>query len=486
MAEERDGGDQSMEDILASIRRIISEDGTEAGSLDPLGKGDAPLADAKEPALPVAGIGSVAGVSEPQSGISGAEGRHGHDDLADIVEGGPDPLAAAGIVASEALGSTPERKADLPPIDAARAALERVAGAGTEESARLIRTPSLTERLSLRERMASLDFKSNRVGGQAQSEIEPVARRETSALEPQPSGEVSASAEVKAPEAGGSGSTGRSAPKESSTTSASEGVGERSGGDVTLGAVRKPLGAALEPVSGKQVGHGGPEAGLVKPDGEWASAAGAAQVVAVKDGEVIGIAPSDFKGAGSGHESAGGTPQSGARSEAKGPLAEKAGDKPLGARPTGALSVEPANRAGDAQIANKSAGEVKEERAGAAATVAAVASPPDEKKLAIPSSNAVGVAALNEAGRRREETREPPREVVEAARDALDGDSKDEGKTEEARPASGSRSLEEVVRDALQPVLKSWLDENLPKLIEKQLREEVGRALGKMKRNAGG
>ena len=81
MAEERDGGDQSMEDILASIRRIISEDGTEAGSLNPHGKGDAPLADAKEPALPVAGIGSVAGVSEPQPGTSGAEGRHGHDDV---------------------------------------------------------------------------------------------------------------------------------------------------------------------------------------------------------------------------------------------------------------------------------------------------------------------------------------------------------------------------------------------------------------------
>jgi cell pole-organizing protein PopZ len=426
---------------------------------------------------------------EPQAEASGSEGRHGHDDLADIVEGGPDPLAAAGVVASEALGSTPERKAELPPIDAARAALERVAGAGTEESARLIRTPSLTERLSLRERMASLDFKSNRVGGQAQSEVEPVARREAVALEPQPSGDVSASAEVKAPEAGGPGSTGPAAPKESTTKSASEGVGERSGGDVTLGAVRKPLGAVLEPAPGKQAAPGAREAGLVKPDGERSSAAGAAQVVAVKDGEVIGIAPSDFKGAGSGHEPAGGTPQSGTRSEGKEPLAEKAGDKPLGARPAGALSVKPVNRAGDAPEAGKSAVGIKEERGGAAATiapVAPVASPPEEKKPAIPSSNAVGVAALNEAGRRREETREPPRELVEAARDALHGDSKDEGKTEEARPASGSPSLEDVVRDALQPVLKKWLDENMPKLIEKQLREEVGRALGKMKRNAGG
>ena len=96
MAEERDGGDQSMEDILASIRRIISEDGTEVGSLNPHGKGDAPLADAKEPLSPVASVGSVSGVSEPQSGASGSDGRHGHDDLADIVEGGSDPLAAAG------------------------------------------------------------------------------------------------------------------------------------------------------------------------------------------------------------------------------------------------------------------------------------------------------------------------------------------------------------------------------------------------------
>ena len=202
-----------------------------------------------------------------------------------------------------------------------------------------------------------------------------------------------------------------------------------------MGGVRKPLGAVLESAPGKQAAPGALEAGLVKPDGERASAAGAAQVVAVKDGEVVGIAPSDFKGAGSGHEPAGGTPQSGTRSEAKGPLAEKAGDTPLGARPAGALSVKPVNRAGDAQEAGKSAVGIKEERGGAAARVAPVASPSDEKKPAIPSSNAVGVAALNEAGRRREETPDPPRELVEAARDALHGDSKDEGKAEEARPA---------------------------------------------------
>jgi cell pole-organizing protein PopZ len=334
--------------------------------------------------------------------------------------------------------------------------------------------------------MASLDFKNNRMGASAQSDVEPVTRRDVAA-EPKPTVEAASPVEaLKTEVAERPTSTGPATPTEGATASASEGVGKLKGGDVTLGAVRKPLGAGLEPLPGQKVGPESRESGRVKPEGGRSSAAGAAQVVAGNDGEVIGVTPSDFKGGGSGQDRPGGTSQSGERTEAKGPLSEEAADKSLGVRAAGALSLEPANRALDAQKANKSAAEVNEERAGAAATVAPLASPPDEKKLAIPSSNAVGVAALNEAGRRREETREPLSELVEAARDALHGDSKDEGKTQEARPASGSLSLEDVVRDALQPVLKSWLDENLPKLIEKQLREEVGRALGKMKRNAGG
>lgn len=37
------------------------------------------------------------------------------------------------------------------------------------------------------------------------------------------------------------------------------------------------------------------------------------------------------------------------------------------------------------------------------------------------------------------------------------------------------QTLEELVRDLLRPMLKSWLDENLPQLVERIVREEIGR-----------
>ena len=112
--------------------------------------------------------------------------------------------------------------------------------------------------------------------------------------------------------------------------------------------------------------------------------------------------------------------------------------------------------------------------------------PRDEKAKAIPSSNAVGVAALNEAGRRRDDVLEPSSGLVEVARDALHGDNSDARGADVVRGADTSPSLEEVVRDALQPVLRKWLDDNLPKLIEKQLRDEVECAVAKAKRDAAG
>jgi cell pole-organizing protein PopZ len=38
-----------------------------------------------------------------------------------------------------------------------------------------------------------------------------------------------------------------------------------------------------------------------------------------------------------------------------------------------------------------------------------------------------------------------------------------------------SRTLEEVVAETLQPMLKSWLDDNLPGLVERMVREEIER-----------
>ena len=38
-----------------------------------------------------------------------------------------------------------------------------------------------------------------------------------------------------------------------------------------------------------------------------------------------------------------------------------------------------------------------------------------------------------------------------------------------------ARTLEEVVADTLQPMLKSWLDDNLPSLVERMVKEEIER-----------
>jgi cell pole-organizing protein PopZ len=36
-------------------------------------------------------------------------------------------------------------------------------------------------------------------------------------------------------------------------------------------------------------------------------------------------------------------------------------------------------------------------------------------------------------------------------------------------------SLEDVVRETLRPMLKSWLDENLPRVVERMIEEEIER-----------
>jgi len=41
--------------------------------------------------------------------------------------------------------------------------------------------------------------------------------------------------------------------------------------------------------------------------------------------------------------------------------------------------------------------------------------------------------------------------------------------------SGGARTLEEIVEDLLRPLLKGWLDQNLPPLVEKLVREEIER-----------
>ena len=42
----------------------------------------------------------------------------------------------------------------------------------------------------------------------------------------------------------------------------------------------------------------------------------------------------------------------------------------------------------------------------------------------------------------------------------------------------GERTLEEIVREMLRPMLQTWLDEHLPAIVERLVREEIARVVG--------
>jgi cell pole-organizing protein PopZ len=50
---------------------------------------------------------------------------------------------------------------------------------------------------------------------------------------------------------------------------------------------------------------------------------------------------------------------------------------------------------------------------------------------------------------------------------------------ERAEPVAGDGPLEAVVRDMLRPMLKEWLDANLPELVESMVTREIARITGK-------
>ena len=45
----------------------------------------------------------------------------------------------------------------------------------------------------------------------------------------------------------------------------------------------------------------------------------------------------------------------------------------------------------------------------------------------------------------------------------------------EPRLGAGDRTLEDIVRDVLRPMLRAWLDENLPSLVEREVQAEIAR-----------
>jgi uncharacterized protein len=54
-----------------------------------------------------------------------------------------------------------------------------------------------------------------------------------------------------------------------------------------------------------------------------------------------------------------------------------------------------------------------------------------------------------------------------------------ERRRESELPLGGvDRTLEDIVRDMLRPLLQTWLDENLPGIVERLVREEIARVVG--------
>ena len=47
---------------------------------------------------------------------------------------------------------------------------------------------------------------------------------------------------------------------------------------------------------------------------------------------------------------------------------------------------------------------------------------------------------------------------------------------------NGEQTLEDLVKDLLRPVLKQWLDANLPDMVERIVREEVERIADRAKK----
>jgi uncharacterized protein len=89
--------------------------------------------------------------------------------------------------------------------------------------------------------------------------------------------------------------------------------------------------------------------------------------------------------------------------------------------------------------------------------------PAAAKQEAGPPERAEPVAVIRERGTERE-----PSKAVDDPR------------------LSGNRSLEELVRELLRPMLQRWLDENLPGLVERAVRAEVARLRDEGRLAAGG
>jgi cell pole-organizing protein PopZ len=70
-------------------------------------------------------------------------------------------------------------------------------------------------------------------------------------------------------------------------------------------------------------------------------------------------------------------------------------------------------------------------------------------------------------------------DAAEASRQSLAALSLLRERSEEAAPLANAGPLEAVVREMLKPMLKDWLDRNLPEMVEELVTREIVRITGK-------
>ena len=72
-----------------------------------------------------------------------------------------------------------------------------------------------------------------------------------------------------------------------------------------------------------------------------------------------------------------------------------------------------------------------------------------------------------------------PPQAEEAVNAFADLNTALEGDSLELPIGNGARTLEQLTREVMRPMLKEWLDENLPDLVERLVQEEIERMVNR-------
>jgi uncharacterized protein len=99
--------------------------------------------------------------------------------------------------------------------------------------------------------------------------------------------------------------------------------------------------------------------------------------------------------------------------------------------------------------------------------------PPTEKPTPPPPTDKERIAVSSEGLKKPELVSE---EALAASTAALAQLAQSVTRTREPAPGA-SKTLEEVVREAVEPLLKQWLDQHLPRIVERMVREAIDRVV---------